>query len=694
MHFIQIGEWLLDSQAQQLIKDNETVQLEPISSDLLLCLVNHQSQIVSKDDLITHVWKNRIVSDSAITRVISMLRKHLGDDPVKPKYIRTIQKQGYLLLAPVSELSDQESKVHKNKKIKSLNRLLTVQNVSILILFGITVWLSIDNIIKSQQPKLASSELIVKPILTEKGQEAFVAISPNDEFIVYSHTAKNGSHYNLYRKNLTSGKIVQLTQGIHNDFGASIDVNNQFVYFARLVPAKSCHVMRLDLSSTETTQPESIIECDKSLSFTNVEVHPNSNEIFYIDAASGLYVYRYNMQTKEKVRFSNLNQSRVIDYYQKLSPDGEKLVLIRFDNGAVKVVLKRLKQPNYEEVIWSSNGTPVYSVSWSKDSRKLYFLEKRHNQLVTYNLSKDEISLHSLENNRLNSLSNQTENGDIFAILGNQTQYDISSVPVTSEIEQNRTLIVASTANDIGAVQLNEHSTFYVSDRSGMFQFWQRNSDGFEEQLTNFKENRSYFYLSAAPKGKYVVGLTDGRLFKFTLDSGDFSWLTKKDIKASRPTFSPEGILHYIVKGDKYVLMEYSDIGEDKPLIFGAVYAEYHADKILYQDIDGNINIEKRGEKTSKLLIKKLSGSFQKRKWVSTEKGIYFNINGNDTNRGLYFQSFDYSPPVLISSGEPNPFGAISYDRFNQRILLETEEDIDTNIVKLSFTPSKLANEL
>lgn len=154
MHFIQIGDWLFDSQAQQLIKDNETVQLEPISCDLLLCLVNHQSQIVSKDNLIAHVWKNRIVSDSAITRVISMLRKHLGDDPVKPTYIRTIQKQGYLLLAPVRELSEQESKNYQNKKIKSLNRLLTVQNISILILFGITVWLSIDNIIKSQQPEV------------------------------------------------------------------------------------------------------------------------------------------------------------------------------------------------------------------------------------------------------------------------------------------------------------------------------------------------------------------------------------------------------------------------------------------------------------------------------------------------------------------------------------------------------------
>ncbi len=693
MHFIQIGDWLFDSQAQQLIKDNETVQLEPISSDLLLCLVNNQSQIVSKDNLIAHVWKNRIVSDSAITRVISMLRKHLGDDPVKPTYIRTIQKQGYLLLAPVRELSEQESKNHQNKKIKSLNRLLTVQNISMLILFGITVWLSIDNIIKSQQPEVNANQIKIEPVVTEKGQEAFVTLSPNDEFMIYSHTAMNGGFYHLYHKELNSGKVVQLTHGSHNDYGASVDDNNKMVYFARLVPGQACHIMRLELLSYEIKEPEPIIECSKSLSFNNVSIHPNNNEVYYIDDANGWYVYRFNMQTKEKIRISNLDQSKVSDYYQKLSPDGKKLVIMRFDNSAIKVVLKQLNQSDHERVIWSSNGYPVYSVSWSKDSSQIYFLEKRYNQLVSYNLTNDHVSVHLLENNRLNSLTNQENNGNIYSILGNQTQYDITSFPITSELVPERTLAVASTANDLGAVQLNKQNTFYVSDRSGMFQFWLRDSDGFDVQLTNFEENRSYINLTADPTGENVVGLTDGRLFQFTLASAEFIWLTEKNIRANFPMFSPEGILNYIAKGEKNLLMQYNADGEDSPLISNAVYAQYLNDDILYQDSDGKIYLVEKGKKTAKLLLTKMIRFNQKINWISTEEGIYFNRIGNNTNRGLYFQSFDQSPPVLISSSEPNPFGGLSYDRFNQRILIETEEDIDTNIVKISFGATELAKK-
>jgi DNA-binding winged helix-turn-helix (wHTH) protein len=700
MHFIQIGDWLFDSQAQQLIKDNETVQLEPISCDLLLCLVNHQSQIVSKDNLIAHVWKNRIVSDSAITRVISMLRKHLGDDPVKPTYIRTIQKQGYLLLAPVRELSEQESKNYQNKKIKSLNRLLTVQNISILILFGITVWLSIDNIIKSQQPEVNANQIKIEPVVTEKGQEAFVALSPNDEFIIYSHTVKNGGFYHLYQKELSSGKVLQLTQGAHNDLGASVGSRGKTVYFARLVPGKSCHIMELDLTLFEKTEPLPIVECSKSLGFSNVSAHPNMNDIFYIDLSNRQYVYRYNKETKEKIRVSNPNTSNVSDYYQKLSPDGEKLAFVRTDNGANQVVLKRLDNLDYEKVIWSSNGPYLHSISWSKDSNEIIFFEKRFNQFIYYNLESDDVTYSILNDNRLNSLTNQRGDGGVYAVLGNQTQYDISSISLTPEIAHQQKLLIASTANDKNAVQLNKTSTVYVSDRSGMFQFWLRERGGVDRQISEFNEHRAYFNLVTEPSGEVVVGQTDDRLFQFTVATAEFKWITDKHIRASFPVFDSDSKLYYIVKGKSSFLVEHNPNIEikgtinSKPLIDDAVYAEFLDGNIVYQDGSGGIFLYNRSHDTTKLLINKSSSPFQLRNWISTSEGIYFTKIGNDTNRGLYFQRFEQSPPELVSSSEPNPFGGLSYDHFNHRILLETEEDIDTNIVKINFTNSETDGEL
>jgi len=685
MHFFQVGDWIFDSKAQQLIKDGKTIQLEPITSDLLLCLISHQAHIVSKDNLITRVWKNRVVSDSAITRVISMLRKHLGDNPVKPIYIRTVQKQGYLLLATVRELSEQESRQYQHKQTNGLFNSLTIQNTIIAVLLSITGLLLFNNSMKGQQLELSSNHITIKPIITEKGQEAFVEVAPNDSFIIFSHTEMNGGFYHLYRKNFSSGEVIQLTSGEHNDYGATIDATNQKVYFARLVPSKSCHIMELDLTLLENTEPLPIVECSKSLGFSNVSAHPNMDDIFYIDLSNRQYVYRYNKETKEKIRVSNPKTSNVSDYYQKLSPDGEKLAFIRADNGANQVVLKRLDDLDFEKVIWSSNGPYLHSISWSKDSSEIIFLEKRFNQFIYYNLENDDVTYSILNDNRLNGLTNQRGDGEVYAVLGNQTQYDISSISLTPDIDHQQKLLVASTANDKNAVQLNKTSTVYVSDRSGMFQFWLREHGGVERQISEFTEHRAYFNLVTGPSGEVVVGQTDGRLFQFTIATAEFKWLTDKNIRASFPVFDIDGKLFYIVKDKGSFFVEHSSNSKAKNnrLIDGAIYAEFLVDNIVYQDESGSIYLYNRSDATTKLLLNKSSSPFQLRNWVSASEGVYFTKIGNNTDRGLYFQDYNQSPLVLIRSGEPNPFGSLSYDRFNQRILLETEENIDTNIVKL-----------
>lgn len=700
MHFFQVGDWVFDSKAQQLIKDGKTTQLEPISSDLLLCLISLRDNVVSKDNLITHVWKNRVVSDSAITRVISMLRKHLGDNPVKPIYIRTVQKQGYMLLATVRELSEQESRQYQHKQTNELFNSLTIQNTVIAVLLSITGWLLFNNSMKGQQPELSSNHITIKPIITEKGQEAFVEVAPDDSFIIFSHTQRNGGFYHIYRKDFSSGKVIQLTSGEHNDFGATIDASNQKVYFTRLIPSKSCHIMELDLSRSESIQPLPIVECSKSLGFSNVSVHPNMNDIFFIDLSNRQYVYRYNKETKEKVRVSNPHKFNVSDYYQKLSPDGEKLAFIRANNGENQVVLKRLDDLDYEKVIWSSNGPYLHSISWSKDSSEIVFLEKRFNQFIYYNVENDDVTYSNLNDNRLNGLTNQRDNGEVYAVLGNQTQYDISSISLISGIGNQQKLLIASTANDKNAVQLNKVSTVYVSDRSGMFQFWLRERGGADRQISEFTEHRAYFNLVTDPSGEVVVGQTDGRLFQFTVATADFKWLTEKDIRASFPVFDSDGKLYYIVKGENSFLVEHHPKNKIKgkvkykPLIDGAIYAEFLADNIVYQDESGGIFLNNRSHSKTTLLINKSSISFQLRNWVSTLEGIYFTKIGNNTNRGLYFQDYHQSPPVLIASGEPNPFGSLSYDRFNQRILIETEEDIDTNIVKVNFGRIQTSDKL
>lgn len=69
--------------------------------DLLALLADRAGDVVSKEDLLAQVWQGRIVGESSLTKAIAELRLSLGDVDRPTRFIETVSKRGYRLLAPV-----------------------------------------------------------------------------------------------------------------------------------------------------------------------------------------------------------------------------------------------------------------------------------------------------------------------------------------------------------------------------------------------------------------------------------------------------------------------------------------------------------------------------------------------------------------------------------------------------------------
>src|SRR5262249_37112264 len=80
------------------------VQVEPKVMEVLVCLARRAGRVVTKDDLVREVWEGRFVSDDVVWRSVRELRRALGDEARDPRFIETIPKRGYRLLAPVAEI--------------------------------------------------------------------------------------------------------------------------------------------------------------------------------------------------------------------------------------------------------------------------------------------------------------------------------------------------------------------------------------------------------------------------------------------------------------------------------------------------------------------------------------------------------------------------------------------------------------
>src|SRR5580693_9580111 len=104
----EFGTFRVDPARETLLKSGVAVPLTPKTFQILLVLVRHGKEVVTKDDLMKEVWPETFVEEANLSRNIFMLRKALGESPQDHRYILTVPGRGYRLAESVHLVPGQE----------------------------------------------------------------------------------------------------------------------------------------------------------------------------------------------------------------------------------------------------------------------------------------------------------------------------------------------------------------------------------------------------------------------------------------------------------------------------------------------------------------------------------------------------------------------------------------------------------
>jgi Tol biopolymer transport system component/DNA-binding winged helix-turn-helix (wHTH) protein len=105
---LRIGEHVIDTGALRVLTRPELPRLTNKAVAVLIELVRHAGQTVTRDQLLDRVWTGRFPTPDVLTQAIKELRRAFADDSKPPQYIETIPKIGYRLIASVLMLGDPE----------------------------------------------------------------------------------------------------------------------------------------------------------------------------------------------------------------------------------------------------------------------------------------------------------------------------------------------------------------------------------------------------------------------------------------------------------------------------------------------------------------------------------------------------------------------------------------------------------
>lgn len=89
-----------------LLRAGEERHLRQKAFQVLVYMLEHRERLVSKDELFQNVWSGTAVTDDVLVQCVTEIRRIIGDDPHRPRYIKTVPKAGYRFIAAVLENSN------------------------------------------------------------------------------------------------------------------------------------------------------------------------------------------------------------------------------------------------------------------------------------------------------------------------------------------------------------------------------------------------------------------------------------------------------------------------------------------------------------------------------------------------------------------------------------------------------------
>src|SRR5262245_343169 len=94
-HALTFGPFRLDMFQNRLWRQEQLIVLRPQAFAVLRYLATHADRLVTKAQLLQHVWGGRQVTDSVLRGCIHAIRVALADTADTPQYLETVGRLGY-----------------------------------------------------------------------------------------------------------------------------------------------------------------------------------------------------------------------------------------------------------------------------------------------------------------------------------------------------------------------------------------------------------------------------------------------------------------------------------------------------------------------------------------------------------------------------------------------------------------------
>lgn len=593
----QIEGFVFCDQQQSLTHDGKKQQLEPILVELLAYFCQHPDKIISRDELVATVWLGRTVTDSAVNRAITKLRRCFADDAKAPRFIATFPKKGYKFIAVVGNLTpdDNANGLHSKTSYPASKPNRTVANRYPLYIAIALIGIAIGLFWPKADRDTALLLTQVKRLTHSAGQEWQPRISPDQQYLAYTEIVANKMQ--LLIKQLADGRTVEVNPV--DDTKAWVGpaswnaTGNKLVYLVATEDYCRYYVQSFDAMTLG--EPQLIHNCP-ARSYGKITFSHTDNLLIFTersDVQSPYVLFAFDLSTGQKRKLTQPPLVLAGNISFDLHPTQNKLLVSSVDEqmweGFYTVDLDTDKLQLLFKLdsyiccgIWDHSGTRVVLMG-----------EHPAVQLISYDLQGKDRQVLYTGSQQLYP-PERHPNGYDYVFPAGRSNLDVNFYSFTSL--KSKHIVNSSVDDRVARISPQQDKIAYVGLASGTEEIWLADSHGKDHRrLTQFNDQRHYLDLTWSPNGKMLAALTLNEIHLFDINNNNSRILRLPQTEIRAISFKDDQHLFYSVKQhNQWTVKQYNTTtdevsGTDSKWQF--VRFDANAENSLWLDQQNNLYI-------------------------------------------------------------------------------------------------------
>lgn len=252
-----VGPWQVIPDLHELRQGATVRRIQPRLMALLVCLAERPGQTWTREALLDRVWSRRVLNDEVLSRSIADLRQALDDDARAPRFVETIPKLGYRLVAEVRSFQDRLVTAPDSLPMAQPTpaprlwtdrwpglRVAWLLALLLVLPLGMTLWWRTRAPTPGATPALVTQILMAQPLTSTVGAELRPRFAQSAPWLAYSRQSADGASLHLWMRSRDGTVLRQLTEGAVHDLCPMFADGDRLLYFNRYAEGR-CQLMRL-----------------------------------------------------------------------------------------------------------------------------------------------------------------------------------------------------------------------------------------------------------------------------------------------------------------------------------------------------------------------------------------------------------------------------------------------------------------